>query len=228
MTVLIDGKEYKGLQVGTVMTHPEYRHQGLSKKLIDHIIDKYEDNCDFIYLFANETVLDFYPKFGFTRVPESNYFLNVNDLTEKPKKDIRKLDTENTNDFSLVKLYSKERMPVSSVLSVKNNEHLLMFYFLLAFPDSIYFLEEEETIVLFEEENEVLHLFDVISRKKVDLESILNSIIFTDTEKIIFHYIPEHENIESTLIQDEDNVLFVRSNTPFGAKQLLFPLTSHS
>lgn len=45
------------------MTHPDYRGQGLAKKLLEHVIAKYEDQYDFLYLFANDTVLDFYPKF---------------------------------------------------------------------------------------------------------------------------------------------------------------------
>lgn len=43
------------------MTHPDYRNQGLAAKLLNHIIGKYEKEYDYIYLFANETVLDFYP-----------------------------------------------------------------------------------------------------------------------------------------------------------------------
>ncbi|MBN6185372.1 GNAT family N-acetyltransferase [Aneurinibacillus sp. BA2021] len=66
MTVIVEGKEYKAIQIGTVMTHPEYRKQGLSKKLMYHVIDTYEKECDFIYLFANDSALDFYPAFGIT------------------------------------------------------------------------------------------------------------------------------------------------------------------
>ncbi|GIO00553.1 hypothetical protein J5TS2_12210 [Brevibacillus halotolerans] len=59
------------------MTHPDYRNKGLSGKLMHYIIDKYEKECDFIYLFANETVLDFYPKFGFEKLQESSFYLKV-------------------------------------------------------------------------------------------------------------------------------------------------------
>lgn len=38
MVIVSDGEEYKAIQVGTVMTHPDYRHQGLAAKLMDHII----------------------------------------------------------------------------------------------------------------------------------------------------------------------------------------------
>lgn len=55
------------------MTHPDNRHLGLAAKLMKHIIEKYEKDYDFIYSFANDTVLEFYPKFDFGQVQESNY-----------------------------------------------------------------------------------------------------------------------------------------------------------
>jgi len=64
MTIVSNGKEYHAIQVGTVMTHPDYRNQGLSKKLMDHIIEQYEKEYDFIYLFANDSVLDFILNLG--------------------------------------------------------------------------------------------------------------------------------------------------------------------
>jgi len=75
MTIASDGQFYTAIQIGTVMTHPDYRNQGLSGKLMQHILDEYENRCDFIFLFANETVHDFYPKFGFQRVKESSFSL---------------------------------------------------------------------------------------------------------------------------------------------------------
>ena len=58
------------IQLGTVMTHPAYRNQGLSRYLIEEIFRDWEERCDGFYLFANETVLDFYPRFGFRRETE--------------------------------------------------------------------------------------------------------------------------------------------------------------
>lgn len=229
MTVIVNGKEYKAIQVGTVMTHPDHRNKGLARKLMDAIIDKYEKQYKFIYLFANETVLDFYPKFGFSRVQESRYFLNAVGLKKKSNGTaVRKLDVENFNDFSLLKLYAKERIPTSSILGVKDNESLLMFYFLIAFPHSIYFIEEEDVIVLFEKKDEELHLFDVVSRCKIDIVDVLSYITSPDIKRIIFHFNPDCKDAESEVIEDEDDVLFIRPMINFGTEQPLFPLTSHS
>jgi len=66
----IAGAEKKGVQIGTVMTAENYRNRGLNKYLLRRVLQEWKDQSDFIYLFANDTVLDFYPKFGFERVQE--------------------------------------------------------------------------------------------------------------------------------------------------------------
>lgn len=62
-----------GIQLGTVMTHPAYRGRGLSRFLMEQVLAEWKDKWDFLYLFANDTVLDFYPQFGFYPVKESCY-----------------------------------------------------------------------------------------------------------------------------------------------------------
>lgn len=85
------------------MTHPAYRHQGLAAKLINYIPDKCGNEYDFIYLFANDKVLDFYPKFVKKQVT--------------PKSTLRKLDVNIHADFMLMKEFAAERIPVSTRLS---------------------------------------------------------------------------------------------------------------
>ncbi len=65
MDFKVFGEEKRYIQLGTVMTNPDYRNQGLLRVLLKKAIEDYRDKCDLIYLFANNSVLDFYPKFGF-------------------------------------------------------------------------------------------------------------------------------------------------------------------
>ena len=53
------------IQLGTVMTDEAYRRQGLAGKLIKHVVETYEKDCDGIYLFGNLEALGFYRKMGF-------------------------------------------------------------------------------------------------------------------------------------------------------------------
>lgn len=230
MTIVSFDKEYQAIQIGTVMTHPDYRKKGLAKKLIEHIIAIYEKQSDFIYLFANKTVLDFYPKFGFEQVEESSFTMNITDWKKTEKWDrLRKLDPGNFIDFQIMKKLASARIPVSTILGVKNSEHLLLFYFLLAFQNGIYYSDKEDAIILYEQTNGQLHVYDIISTKKVEMEPLLNTIITDETKTIHFHFAADYENvnIQSELQKEKENMLFVR---PLGKNewgQFLFPLTSH-
>jgi GNAT superfamily N-acetyltransferase len=79
---IVEGDSYRALQIGTVMTHPDYRSKGLSASLMNHILEEYKDKFDFMYLFANDSVLDFYPKFGFERMEEFLYTMKFSSSFE--------------------------------------------------------------------------------------------------------------------------------------------------
>lgn len=228
MTIRINGEQLKGIQIGTVMTDVHYRHQGLAKQLMLHIMNEYEGACDFMYLFANETVLDFYPKFGFTRIHESEFSL---DLTAKPiqrqQTSIQQLTIE--QDLALLEDYAKNRYIHSSMIAVEQNESLLMFYFTLVFPHAIYYLEDLETIVFMEEEEGGLNIFDIISLQSIDIEELLANIVKETTQKVVFYFTPEFtlSGMTATIQPNDDDALFVLSKKAILQGNFMFPLTSH-
>ena len=74
-----DGKTYRLIQLGTVMTDPDYRGKGYAREIMERIMSDYEDKVDGMYLFANDSVVDFYPKFGFKTGTEYQYSKDVSD-----------------------------------------------------------------------------------------------------------------------------------------------------
>ncbi|MFF2888293.1 GNAT family N-acetyltransferase [Paenibacillus sp. NPDC057967] len=232
MTLVSDGRIYQAIQIGTVMTHPDYRNQGLSGKLMQRILDIYENKCDFIYLFANDTVHDFYPKFGFQRVAESSFSLQVTSLGQLPAPSgpIRRLDLQHAEDQELLQSMAASRVPVSNKLGVIRDEHLLTFYSTLAFPDDFYYFEKLEAIVLFKHEESELHLFDIVSRTSIDIESIVASLINEETKIVHFHFTPDVEWKELRVepLDGEDDALFVKPGLPWPSNPFLFPVTSHA
>ncbi|KZE53978.1 GNAT family acetyltransferase [Brevibacillus parabrevis] len=234
MIVTSNGRTYQALQLGTVMTHPDYRQQGLAAKLTNHVIAKYEKDYDFLYLFANPSVLDFYPKFGFQKVQESRFTLMTSHVKAKtttaPKAALRKLDVDSADDFARMKEFAASRVPVSTRWGVQGSEHLSLFYFLIVFPDSLYYIEEEDVIVLFEREGDLLHVFDIVSKRTVDSERIIEHLLSDETNVIQFHFMPESDNehIQAEWITETDDTLFVRPSLQKKPKHFLFPLTSHA
>ncbi|MBC1725792.1 GNAT family N-acetyltransferase [Listeria seeligeri] len=228
MDLIYQGNDYRALQIGTVMTHPDYRNQGLAQELINHVISKYEQDYDFFYLFANDTVLDFYPKFGFERVEESSFTVDATSLKKRNYK-IKKLSPDDESDFQLISRIVSNRVPLSSILDVKNSEDLLMFYLLIALRDAIYYIEELDAIVLYEQEEEDLYVLDIISTKKLDIVEVLGFLANKKIETIHVSFTPEkNKYVDASYIIETEDMLFMRPNLFTANPYFLFPATSHA
>lgn len=85
MNFNLEGIEKHYIQIGTVMTDEFYRGLVLSRKLIERIINEHKDNVDGIYLFSNDSVINFYPKFGFSKSTECQYYKYTNGINFEDK-----------------------------------------------------------------------------------------------------------------------------------------------
>ncbi|QKE72349.1 hypothetical protein HPK19_05830 [Arthrobacter citreus] len=118
---------------------------------------------------------------------------------------------------------------ISSVFGVVDIQHLLMFYMMYVFNNSIYYIEEKETVVIYKHEGKELHLFDILSKDEFDLNEILNLILNSDTESIHFHFTPDHINsFKTEYIKQSDDTLFMRPLLKELPKHFYFPVTSHA
>jgi GNAT superfamily N-acetyltransferase len=226
--LVINKNNVKAIQIGTVMTHPNYRGRGLSRKLMEKVLDEYENEVDLVYLFANKTVLDFYPKFGFFSVEESlfSYTIGSDQIRAEDRK---KVNPENRKDLDFIYKYALCRKPASSCFGAITPE-LVMFYCLYVFRQDIYYLEERDAIVLYKMEGSELHLFDIIMRTELDLLKVVEAIAQEGTEKIIFHFTP---NCDDSKLEVQpyygDEILFVKHrNDIVLPKYFKHPLTSQA
>ncbi|MBT2695292.1 GNAT family N-acetyltransferase [Bacillus sp. ISL-55] len=221
---IIEGKSYKALQIGTVMTHPQYRNKGLSASLMNHVLNVYQGKYDFMYLFANDSVLDFYPKFGFEQVEEHQYATKV--LIGTDPLPLRKLRIP--EDLEMIERSVYTRVPVSNTFATANSAGITMYHILNVFTDHLYCHAEADSILIFTRENRTVHLYDVISTATVNMKDIISS--FGDTDIIKFHFTPDQGDF---LFQHEpfkrDGAFFVKKRTgleipPF----IMHPVTSEA
>ena len=61
----ISGDEYAA-QIVDVITHPEYRRQGIATKIMHHLLDAANEQCLGLVLINGSGYSDFYERFGFT------------------------------------------------------------------------------------------------------------------------------------------------------------------
>ena len=131
------GKDRRYIQLGTVMTDPACRGQGLSRRLMEAVLADWEDACDGIYLFANETVLEFYPRFGFERAAEYEWTLPV----RQEAGPCRRLDMDSAADRERLRRAYDRGSPYAA-LPARNNFGLLMFYAGSVYKEAVYYMED--------------------------------------------------------------------------------------
>ncbi|NIK76505.1 putative GNAT family N-acyltransferase [Paenibacillus castaneae] len=214
MNLVVEGVTMNAIQIGTVMTHPEHRGKGYSKQLMEYVLKTYEKTCDVVFLFANSTVLDFYPKFGFKATDESQFFINVNTTSTK-EVTLNRLNGSREEDWNLIKNIVQSRRPISQRFGVTNNQALFTFYALSVYPECLYYSPKDDAIIIYEHDGEVLHLYDVVSTEEIDLEYLIVHIAAKESRKIKFYFTPDQllDQVYMAPFDKKEDVLFVKSNS---------------
>ena len=169
----IEGKRKIGIQIGTVMTDEKYRNRGLNKYLMERILHEWKDRTDFVYLFANDSVLDFYPKFGFKVVKEYQHSKTVDKHSKSST--WKKLNMEDQTDLAFLMTMVKESVPISQI-SMRNNASLIMFYCNSYKKNSVFYVEELNAIIIANFEGDTLYLDDVFSTKPLDINDVIQTM----------------------------------------------------
>lgn len=215
------------IQLGTIMTDERYRRQGLSRWLIEKILKEWEGRCDGFYLYANDTVLDFYPKFGF--VKEQEY--QASGTAAAGKAEIRKLDMASESDRKL--LYEKYALSNPfSALTVERNTGILMFYCAQFMKENVYYLPQYDLAVVAEYHEDKLICCDIFGRTDAALQEILSVMTNRDTQEVVLGFTPKDKaDFSFKEVNEENNTLFWRSkkeNIFSNDARMRFPLLSHA
>lgn len=225
MPFTLCGQRKLFLQLGTVMTDTDYRGQGLNRKLLERVMEEYKNTCDGIYLFANDSVLDYYPKFGFQKAVEYRYSKTVRN-TGSREAVIWPLSRREDYD-SVEKII---RRAVKSSLFEMDNIGLTMFYLTYFMKNSLYYIRSLNTYVIAEEEAGVLFLHQVISEGEVELEEVIGA--FGDgIKKVVLGFVPQAPGgFERDVLKEEDTTLFIFGDgwDEFKREGLRFPTLSHA
>ncbi|MBP1989876.1 GNAT family N-acetyltransferase [Paenibacillus eucommiae] len=230
MTLTINGLNRKAIQIGTVMTHPDFRGRGLSGILMLQVLETYKHDCDLFFLFANSSVLDYYPKFGFTAISESQFKLHIDPIANLGIS-LRKLDPSKAADLEFIKRMVLSRKPISERFGVGNNQGIFMFYVLNVFPQSLYYSPEDEAIIVFQQEGQTLHVYDVVSQNIVNWDGLLPRLANEQTQTVHFHFTPEQftSNAEFQPVDGNEDVLFVQSKETLNLHSAFCaPITAHA
>ena len=229
---IILGKKKKFVQLGTVTTDEEYRKQGLNKFLLEKVLHEWKDKSDLIYLFANDSVLNYYPPFGFVRVNE--YIATKKIESTKNAYNVRKLDINNQFDHELLYKKAKNAIPLFNI-SMVDNAGLIMFYCnyfeKFSFKEKLYYIESLDIVIVAEYTDNDCILYDILSTQEVETEVIINAMCTEQTQNVLMYFMPkDNKDYEIKLLKEDDTTLFVMGDEQklFKEEKLIFPILSHT
>ena len=223
-TIILNGTHYQAVQIGTVMTNPAYQGKGLSRKLMENVLLDVAPE-DIVYLFANSTVLDFYPKFGFETRQQATFSLATADLTLKPT-EVKKLNIDDANERAFLYEMVSQRMPISDKMSVIHNEAIVMFHALENYQDCIYFVPKFQAIVIAKEAKNRLQIIDVITKSKVEIIEVVQSLPI-QAQTIELCFTPDTLNIPviQGILPDEGAMFVKTKNDVHYPNNVLYPFS---
>ncbi|AIW40444.1 GNAT family N-acetyltransferase [Paenibacillus polymyxa] len=228
MDFCLSGEIRKYIQIGTVMTDTNYRNQGLSRFLIERVLEDWQGNCDAMYLFANDSVKNFYPKFGFVSVQE--YQLNRKVTANNVDIKVEKLNMEEQSDLNLLKNKSARLNPYS-LFAAKSSEWLVLFYAISFFNDKFWYIPQYDTIVVADFEGDTMNCYDIYGTGEIPMDIILSAVTKQETKKVVFGFTPrEQEGCNISLLKQEDTTLFYKTKDQNTCKenQRMFPILSRA
>ena len=222
LPLIINGERINAAGIQSVMTHPNFRRQGLMTELMREMIEEIDKQCECSLLFTEKPEL--YTSFGFKVVQE--YLMTIPYDKNNNNSLLRKLDYYIEEDRQLI------HETIESSQRLSNNFSTLNFHpsFYLNMYDSewnekLYYSEKLDALIVYEVDNEKLKLYGVFAPVLPVLDEICGGISERFTE-IEFYFSPDQlgiEDVQFTELQSS-KYLMVRSDRELDLKGYKFPV----
>lgn len=232
----IRGVKKNYIQLGTVMTDCAYRGQGLNREIIERILNEYAGKVDGIYLFGNDSVIDYYPKFGFQPSKEYEYYIQCENQMNLDSYLIEKVDMtrpeESERLYDVIRAYSKNAniLNQNDAMCMSDNLGLYQFWLAAEYANQIFHLPEIGIYVVAEQMGDVLQIYQVFGKQEVDMMRLAKA--FDDhIKEVVLGYSPVHK--EQFLVREhkeEDCTLFILGEDlqRIERDKMRFPVLSHA
>lgn len=232
----ICGERKNYIQLGTVMTDSSYRGMGLNRYIMENILHEYINKTDGIYLFANDSVLDYYPKFGFMASKEYEYYMPCTGIDDIKPYVIEKTDMSKEHQRS--QFYNVIADCQNNTGDLNQNDGMYMdknlglyhFWIEAGFGDSIYFIPENGTYIAADVQGKILHIHQVFGKEYIELKRLVKSF-GGGAEEILAGYVPAcKDGFQAREHKEEDSTLFIlgESLQCIENDKMMFPVLSHA
>ncbi len=182
--LIIHEQRYRGAAFHGVCTHEAFRRKGYFRQLMTEALLHVKQHYDFAFLFTDQPHL--YEPFGFKVVKEYDFIYEYTPQSIQ-ENNIRPLDLNNPQDLAILQSRYLKRVPLSKAFSIINETTVAT---LNALHMPVYYLEELDVLVVYQIQDRILYLKEIIATKPYDLSIILKNM-GNDFSKVVLQFIPD-------------------------------------
>ena len=223
--LVMNGEPRRIYQLGTVMTAPEHRNKGYIRRIMAEI-ERDIAGADGVYLFANDEVVEFYPKFGFVPNREFVWHREVSQAGDCVLEQIPMDAPENRE--RLAKAMAESTFPGSC--RMVGNPGLVFFYAAQFLQECVYYSRELDAWAIAELEDGELTLHNVFAHREVSLDAVIKAF-GKDVRHVTLGFSPEdREGFSCREHREEDCTFFTkgRAFAEFAQDKLRIPSLAHA
>ena len=217
------GRTLTALQLGTVMTDPEYRGRGLAGELLERAVaDRPEPFC---FLFAGESRHSFYEAHGFRRADVLHAYA-TEELRGKTYEN-RRLDLSKTADLGILFKYMRAAAPQTDHMRLCSTRALSEIYLFGSYKKCAYYFPNCSAVLIIEKDGKNASVIEAFASKPHDASWFARRAwsVFPNAERILFGFLPEKGAGLLKLEQGPDE-LMVRGDAP--DEPLLVPVLART
>lgn len=232
----VGGVKKNYIQLGTVMTDTQYRERGLNRKIMEEVLKEYEGKVDGIYLFANDSVLNYYTKFGFKPSKEYEYYMQCEDKENIKSYVIEKVDMTHKEQcerlYDVIRNYSDDtnNLNENDAMYMSDNIGLYQFWLAAEYGKHVYYLPEIGNYVVAELKGDTLYIYQIFGKQQVDINRLTKSF-GEKVNEVVLQYTPVNkENFSVREHKEEDCTLFILGEDLqcVERNKMMFPILSHA
>lgn len=223
--LMIGGERKRIYQLGTVMTDENYRNRGLIRAIMAEV-DRDTADGDGVYLFGNDNVVEFYPKFGFRKGKEYLYTKAVDQIGPCRMGNIPMTQPAEWEVLSSAMASSTFETGCRMV----DNPELIFFYVSQFMQENVFYCAELDAWAIAEIEDGNLLLHNVFSSKSVTLDAVIGAF-GSGISTVTLGFAPKDATgWQVEPYRQEDCNFFVRGSCfeEFEARKLRIPSLSHA
>ena len=223
--MVIGGERKRIYQLGTVMTAEHCRNRGYIRAIMAEI-EKDTAGADGVYLFGNDSVLEFYPKFGFTPGVEHVFSRQV---SQSGPCRMERVPMDGPQGWErLRRAMAASTFPTGC--RMVDNPGLIFFYVSQFMQDCAYYDAGLDAWAIAELEDGELLIHEVFAPETVTLEQVIGAFGAGVTGVTLGFAPADTAGYTCRVLKEEDCTFFTKGEAfrGFGEKALRIPSLSHA